>query len=621
MIDFYIGVLLDFGARIVDSILWIAFKLTGEAGAPGLVSLVLVLILGSLIVWYAISTRRFRGAVKDAQSIIVSKTERHITSEHLVEIDGEFRGRRKRNSNWKALARAWDEFRETTVAPESKADSLRNTVRPDIFFNREELGLESGIWRQVPALFVSVGLFLTFLGLVAALDQTGKIMGSASVADNSATAEGLKTLLVVASAKFIMSLTGLLCSIVFTLVLRSATIRTDKALHGLCADIENGCDFMSEQDLLRQMYTQTQEQTNHLKLLGTELVAQIAKPLREELPETIRKSIEQAMEPAMEKISKSTGHSMESLAGTVGSQITEGVNDSVRAMNEAIDNVSQNFEVAAGRLDKTVDSIGGHIDEALQSIHTTSSEGAKNIADASRTMAETTEMLARTVQETMKGSAEASAREIESAGQGIASEIRGVASAMHESIVTPMNELVQQLKGLVAQVELATGQVGQYADSVDGSAAAIKLANSELSKSAESLASAALPVRDAVQKMGDQVEEVSKAMLSGTQQTTEHMTAILGAARESIEASQTTVREGLGAIESAVKEFRQILGRYGEIDRSLGGVFEKIEDTVQKNIEEFSVFQRKLNEELGDALNRLQTVLAQAEPFAPRRNE
>lgn len=618
MIDFYIGVLLHFGARIVEGILWIAFILTGETGAPGLVSLALILILVSLIVWYAISTCRFRGAVKDAQSIIGSKKGQHITSKHLIQIDREFRERRIENLDWKALATAWDEFKETTVPPESETDSLRNTVRPNVFFNREELGLESGIWRQVPALFVSVGLFLTFLGLVAALHETGNMIKPEGGGD---TVKGLETLLNIASAKFIMSLTGLMCSIVFTLVLRFATIQTDKALLSLCVDIENGCDFMSEQDLLRQMHDQAEEQTGHLKLLGTELVAQIAKPLREELPETIRKSIEQAMEPAMEKISKSTGQSMESLAGTVGSQITEGVNDSVRAMNEAIGNVSQNFEVAAGRLDKTVDSIGGHIDEALQSIRMTSSDGAKQIADASRAMAETTEMLAQTVQETMRSSAEASAREIESAGQGIASEIRGVASAMHESIVTPMDELVQQLKGLVSQVELATGQVGQYADSVDGSAAAIKLANRELSKSADSLASVALPVRDAVQKMGDQVEEVSKAMLSGTRQTTEHMTAILGAARESIEASQTTVREGLGALESVVKEFRQILGRYGEIDRSLGGVFEKIEDTVQKNIEEFSVFQRKLNEELGDALNRLQTVIAQAEPFAPRRNE
>ena len=160
------------------------------------------------------------------------------------------------------------------MPPAADSDVLRNTVRPFVFFNREDLGLEAGMWRQVPALFVSIGLLLTFLGLVAALEQTGKVLGSDS-ADAAATVRGLTTLLNVASAKFIMSLTGLACSIVFTVVLRFSTNRKDEALHDLCADIERGCDFMTEQDMLREMLAQAEEQTAHLQAFSTELVAQI----------------------------------------------------------------------------------------------------------------------------------------------------------------------------------------------------------------------------------------------------------------------------------------------------------------------------------------------------------
>jgi len=376
---------------------------------------------------------------------------------------------------------------------------------------------------------------------------------------------------------------------------------------------------------LRQMLDKLREQADHLKLFGTELVAQVAKPLREELPEAIRasfhESLEQVMGPAMEKISQGTSQSMDSLAGKVGSQITDGVHDSVREMNEAMGSAVQSFNATAGRLDQTVGSIGGRIDEAVQSIHSISSEGAQKIGDASRAMAETAEALMQTVQSGMKASAEESAREIESAGKEMASGVGSVTSAIREGILEPMNELILQTRNLASQIEVATGHVGQYADSVEGSAATVKSANSELTKSAEVLANVAIPVRDTVQAMGNQVEEVSTVMLSSAKQTTEHMAATLRGARESIEASQIAVREGLDALKGAVAGFREVLGRYHEIDRSLGGAFEKIETTVASNIAEFSTFQRKLNEELGEALNRLQTILDQAEPFTPRRNE
>ena len=98
----------------------------------------------------------------------------------MIDIDRKFGEIEKQTGPEHRLAIAWSEFRETTVLPERDAVPLRNTVRPAAFFAREELGLDHGIWRYVPALFVSVGLLLTFLGLVAALDQTGRILESAS---------------------------------------------------------------------------------------------------------------------------------------------------------------------------------------------------------------------------------------------------------------------------------------------------------------------------------------------------------------------------------------------------------------------------------------------------------
>jgi len=63
------------------------------------------------------------------------------------------------------------------------------------------MGLSLTGWRVVPGLFVSIGLPLTFLGLISALNQMG-------MTGNDTNA--MRDLMTIASAKFIMSLAGLL---------------------------------------------------------------------------------------------------------------------------------------------------------------------------------------------------------------------------------------------------------------------------------------------------------------------------------------------------------------------------------------------------------------------------
>src|SRR5690606_36439769 len=126
-------------------------------------------------------------------------------SRHISELDSRIKSFGRRGSA-KSVAEHWTEFRETLVAYETGENEyvLRNAARPSIFFNVEDLGFGAGFWRIVPGLFVTAGLFLTFLGLVAALQGLSDI-----------NEESMSRLMNVASAKFIMSLTGLFCSIIF----------------------------------------------------------------------------------------------------------------------------------------------------------------------------------------------------------------------------------------------------------------------------------------------------------------------------------------------------------------------------------------------------------------------
>ena len=650
------------GRLVVEHILTLAGWLTRE-GTPGWVSLVLVVVLVVLCLWYGTVTWRFVRAVRSARENLRGGPTGKITRDRLIDIDRAFASSRNPGLFHRRLGKAWLEFKETTLQPATDSEVLRNTVRPAAFFNREDLGLEAGTWRQVPAFFVSVGLFLTFLGLVAALEQTGSVLDGASP-DAGATVEGLKTLLQVASAKFIMSLTGLFCSIVFSVALRVSAKHKDGALHALCSDVEDGCDFLSEQDVLRQLLNQAEEQTTHLQTFSTELVAQIARPLKEDLPNAIRESLSEAMKPVIDNISQSTNRGIKSLVGSVSGQLVDGVQESVVSMTGAIEGVRDALEAVTSRLDrssgamsenvdKAVEALSSQIDslrtsmstssetatktladgagallqrmdEAARSMRDTSAEGAQRIGTASNAMAEAAEALSRTVHDTTKASAEASGRELERAGREMATGISVATQEMRETVLDPMNELGAKVDRLASGVEAATGSLGGYAQSVEQGTRAVASANDVLGQTVGAIAEATEPVRTAVfgieaatRTMGNRVEAASEAM----NRTTMHTESVMRGAREAIESSHASVRDGLGTLEHAVTEFREVIDAYRQIDENLGDAFQKIETAVRSSIAEIGAFQRNVNEEFGRALNQLEAVVAQAEPFTPREAE
>ena len=59
------------------------------------------------------------------------------------------------------------EYNETFY--EDDTEVIKNTVRPMEFFNSDEIAQLNPLWKQVPSIFVSIGLLLTFLGIISAI--------------------------------------------------------------------------------------------------------------------------------------------------------------------------------------------------------------------------------------------------------------------------------------------------------------------------------------------------------------------------------------------------------------------------------------------------------------------
>lgn len=634
------------GESWIGLILLVANGLTGGDGAPGFVSLVLLAALLIFVLVRGWAALGFRRTVRDIRNLL--PVEPAIEAAQLIEVDGKLAqardSARRRSSPNARLVEAWFSFRETVLIGDDTSEPLRYTVRPNTYFMLGKLGLEDGIWRQIPALFVSVGLLLTFLGLVAALESTGQVLDAGG---NAASADGLKRLLQVASAKFIMSLTGLACSILFTLWLRGCAGWMQSELDRLCRKIEQGGKFVNEQDLLLELSREAREQTAQLQTFSTELVAQIAKPLREDLPNAIR----EAVEPAMRQVSQSAGQGLGDLASTVSGQLEEGMKASVEAMNGAVGAVSEQMQAIATHLDRSAGQMSGQVEQAVEALagqietlshamRTSSEDAAKTFNDGagrllqrmddslaamrvnasesaaglrrgSEAMAETALALSESIQRSVADAAESSSREIASAGQTLGHGISEATETMRQDLVEPMTGLVEKVGRLAAQMEAVGNQILAYSRATESGTDAMRSANGELGRAAATLSAAADPVERTV----SQIESATRDMGDRVRAASGALETVMHAARAAIQASEGNMRELAGVVQATVREFRQIVEGY---DGELGHAFEQIQGAIQSSLEQMNEFNQRLNKELAEALNRLEAVVAQAEPFEPR---
>ena len=246
------------GVFVKDFVLWISGLLKADA-SPGFVVIELVFLLLILTVLFGRFATRFCNAVKAARQMLDG--EEGISGQQVDALSSEFATwRNSGHGDRHRLGVAWKEFEETLVrAPEEhRHTDIGNTVRPSNFFSLSDLGVSTGFWRAWPGVFVTLGLLLTFLGLIAALNTIGGDLSD----------EALSTLLTVASAKFIMSLTGLFCSILFGFFLRSGLGRVDAALHGLCDTLERRLPYVSLEQIAKDQLAEVKKHLSRLRPLS-----------------------------------------------------------------------------------------------------------------------------------------------------------------------------------------------------------------------------------------------------------------------------------------------------------------------------------------------------------------
>ena len=650
------------GRWAADLVFYVSNSLRADY-MPGLVALGLVAVLIIVLVDLAARTRGRSKALRLLRSLLDGTADEADFNAQIDAIgtalgDSTSRGAKGR------VRTAWEEYRETFVPHEEAGVTVqRNTVRPSQFFNLGDLGFGPGYWRIVPGLFVTVGLLLTFLGLVSALHSMNS--------DAGISEEAMTNLLSVASAKFIMSLTGLFCSIVFTFSLRVATSRTEGGIHRLNVRFEDRLSFISLEELAVEQLAVSREHREHFRTIGTELVAQLDRPLREELPRAIGASVREAVEPLAERIGQVGSEGLGDMVRDLSTRFTQNVDgalgqasdrlgDAADRIGSLVDRMDQSsgamgreMEGAIGQLGSAIDDLRGTMtagatetvqafgagvdsilsamNETLEGIRQNTAEGATALREAATDMRTAAEGIRNELETAAQDAAAAAKHQLQNSSVEVGQAISGAGEAIfrtteeaatraRQELLEPMDVLAEQLDTLVSMLTAGTEQLGRFAANVRTGAEATADASRSFRESARTLVEATPPVRESVDKLQvstDQMVRSTRHVAENTLANADSVKQALDAANEALGGSQSLLGDTLREFRHVVDAMRGQGERLDDVDTKLGQAFETYRSNVQAWVDSLDDHVRRVQGELTPALDTMREITERQEEFRP----
>ena len=647
------------GNYVVGVVLLIANTLL-EDHTPGLVSAGLVGFLIVAFLWFS-SKVLFRCQSLRKLRKVIEPLDDEKLFENDVEIKRVLRSfDRKFYKSRTAVRRAWGEYRETfTKSTEGDQTFFSNSVRPSYFFNPEDLRFGAGFWRYLPGLFVMIGLFLTFLGLISALRAMNAEEGVSEVA--------MSNLLAVASAKFIMSLTGLLCSIVFTVVLRLGTGLTERAIHHLNHVIEKRLTFLSLEDLASKQLKATNEQRDHFREIGMELIAEFGRPLYEELPKAISKSIGDVVSPLMSRVGEVGTESMQDMVRDLSKKVNENIGDAIGSagqqltvagdrlgslvdrMNTSSSQMGSEMSAAGERFSQAIDdlrtmltdganatnnafkegtdSILGAMQSTLDGIRNNTEQGARAMSDAASEMRTGSEQIKQLMGEAAEQGAIAAREHIEKTGNEVATALGDataeVTSNVGDALLKPIQELGKQLNDLIGEIERSSQAMERASSGVKEGATAAYEASGSFRSASGSLVKATEQVQPSVQRIETATQNLAQSTRvvgETAQKNTESVHHVLQSAQEALGGQRQAIANTLAGLQKFLDDFKGQGDRLDDIDEKLGRAFEEYRANVDVAIDRLANHVREMHSDLDPALQTMRSVVEQAVEFVPQQS-
>lgn len=537
------------------------------------------------------------------------------------------------------LKLAWREFQESMV--DESAAPIRNTNRPSSFFNRAAPKLT--VLTFASNIFVGVGLILTFLGLIVALNTAAQNMGQ----DISAAKLSLEHLLTVAGAKFFTSVAGLGASIWlrFTEYNLSKKIRHETDL--ICELLERGLLYVSPQRLAVEQLDVLREQRDQLKFFNTDVALQLSErigaqftqaiaPVAESLSElndnmvSVTQGIGAGAREAIEKVSgdqlrglSETLAELRSKLDTIGQSVGNSGDEAARQIRLAggdFAKAATDIRDAFDRLTGQVDGMGSRLTEQGEAAKAAQRQaledivaGIENAQSRSNAMlasmltalqqagSEAAGTMQKGVEETLKSGVEASGETFRKAIEESSGELRNTTKQLSDAVGEAAQQVERASQGFMQSGESASNTADAMR-SVTDNARSVAIS---INDAAQGFATAAGPVADAAKAVNLAATKISETVAADRQAD--------ALALGEMKALSASIRETQESAENAWRDYR---ARFEGVDKALAEATDKVAKTLGDSLTEFSRFAQNTDREMASAVSRLGNMMAQIEEYA-----
>lgn len=603
---------MDFGEITVAFIVWFAGVLVSE-GAPGWVAIALA--SGFIVALLSLNTviRRQTSALASLKKNLAKAGRGAEFATRISEVDEALSQASKRGDAYNAVATAWGEYRETHIIDETDgAPLIRNAVRPSVFFNLEDLGFGPGWLRILPNMFVAVGLFLTFLGLIAALTQFQERIGPSG----TLAPEEMAGFLGIASAKFIMSLTGLACSILFTIALRRGVSRVERALRQVNEAIEDGLSFLSHEDIALRMLKEQSQTRTMLQGLATDIATQISQSLSGSIGGAIRDGLTPLIERVQAQSTEGVGAMVETLSERISDDVGRALSEAsgrlelaAERLMQLADRLAESAAVTGRQLETSGEALAARLEAGLASLETRAEAGAGALEASAKALAEAIGGL--------EGQIGAAGRRAEEA---VSTEAEAMLSGARDRLLSPFDALTDRIQAAADAAQAASEGLREAAMGAQTGGTAARAAAEGFGQAARDFTAAARPVAEAAGR----IEGSNRAVEAAAGRLAQTAAESAKAAQAALTAAQSTLAAKAQATEAVLTRLREITERLkgqGEamdrIDQSLGKAFDRYTAEVQAAIDQLQQHVQTMQERLAPALDTLREVVEQAEAFRP----
>jgi ABC-type transporter Mla subunit MlaD len=528
-------------------------------------------------------------------------------------------GRLERNA---VVGHGWRQFSATVIREDNV---VRYTVRPQAYINiadaRGELfGLK--MMGSIPGYFVGLGLLLTFIGLVLALNRAA---GSTAAGSAEAMTTSLNELLAAATFKFSTSIAGLGASLGLALTFRTYQIWIEGAFEGLARSIEQRMIFSPPQRIAEESRQILAAQRDQLKEINSE---QFFSRLGETVAPALGSAITQAVGPLSDRLERTT----EELARTSRT----GADTLVQSFVERLDHgASREMQ----EIVSTLKSLRDSLDKTQNNLSGSGQDFSDKLTQAAETIGN---VLAR-ASENLSGSAADVAKSVQTGLAQVIGNLEAQSKGFGSTLTDLQKRLADQLEdstrrsvtaGQEAAVAVHTGIdeiVRVLRSDITALSETLRSVSSALSGQTtqiETISNRSRDTAEAFTRVASDVRSASQPLLTHSAQVAESAERMSASIAESVGALATTqestdkVAEKLSAhLDQIARVWDQYEARFKSVDEDLGKAADRFHEEVSRHQESMRDFVKQIDDHTGAILGKINSAVGNLSESVETLNE